>query len=98
MNLAALGQNMKIKLKSIGNNYKSRLIHSTRKHKKQCLNMKVAFLMKFSSTVMQDKRKLCESHTRFHSFHFDFRVGFGLNFNVLGSACGSTKSILPSSE
>ena len=47
-------------------------IHPNTKHRKWSLNLKIGLTTKFLSTLMQRKRKSCESHTRFF-FKFYFK-------------------------
>ena len=36
--------------------------------------MSAVLIIKLSSTVMQDKRKLCECHTRFFTLFYDLKI------------------------
>ena len=60
------GKIRKLISKNINNNYKSRLIFNYKAQKKR-FNMNAMQIIKYSSTVMEGKRKLYECHTRF--FH-----------------------------
>ena len=46
--------------------------------------MNVVLIIKFSSTAMQGKRKLCECHTRYFSFLFLFLSDFCKTFFTYG--------------
>ena len=64
MNAVALRQNREINEKILQTINIKANNSSTTKHRNQRLNMNVVLIMKYSSTLMQGKRKLCVCHTR----------------------------------
>ena len=58
-------QSMRIRLKICSALIQKQIFHSTTKPTKWNLNMIIGMFIKFSSIIMQGKKKLCEYHTRF---------------------------------
>ena len=78
MNAAKLRQNTEIKVKKNINNAIKADDSSTTKHRKLRLKMNVVLITKYSSIVMQDKRKLRKCYTRFF-FLFVMKILLLLN-------------------
>ena len=76
---------------------RKQIIYLTTERKKLSLNLNVSLTIKYSSTVMQDKRKSCDGHSWFFLYYFFLpmygKESFTLESSFQSENCKATPDI-----